>query len=130
MPHLFFTRFNGNLGNSFLKRTKWEVMLLPAIMKVTARIINTIPQHNLGVKDSPKTVTPKNTAVTGSKAPRMAVGVEPMYWIACVVHRNDMAVGKTASAIRFPHKYHLSTTCRLWPKSTRTKNSDKPKSNT
>lgn len=41
-------------------------------------MINTIPQHNLGVRLSPKIVTPKNTAVTGSKAPRIAVGVEPM----------------------------------------------------
>ena len=48
------------------------------MINVTARIINTIPQHNLGVRLSPKIVTPKNTAVTGSKAPRMAVGVEPI----------------------------------------------------
>ena len=87
--------------------------MLPAIINVTARIINTIPQHNLGVRLSPKIVTPKNTAVTGSKAPRMAVGVEPIYCTACVVQRKDMAVGKIANAIRFPHKYHLSTTCRL-----------------
>jgi len=33
------------------------------------------------------------------------------------VQRKDMAVGKIANAIRFPHKYHLSTTCRLCPKS-------------
>ena len=46
------------------------------------------------------------------------------------VQRKDMAVGKIANAIRFPHKYHLSTTCRLCPKSTRTKKSDRPKSNT
>lgn len=37
---------------------------------------------------------------------------------------------KIANAIRFPHKYHLSTTCRLCPKSTRIKKSDRPKSNT
>ena len=84
-------------------------------------MINTIPQHNLGVRLSPKIVTPKNTAVTGSKAPRIAVGVEPMYCTACVVQRKDIAVGKIANAIRFPHKYHLSTTFRLCPKSTRTK---------
>ena len=122
--------FKGNRGNNFLNRTKCVVILLPAIINVTARIINTIPQHNLGVRLSPKIVTPKNTAVTGSKAPRMAVGVEPIYCTACVVQRKDMAVGKIANAIRFPHKYHLSTTCRLCPKSTRTKKSDKPKSNT
>lgn len=30
------------------------------------------------VNRSPKTATPKNNAVTGSSAPRIAVGVEPM----------------------------------------------------
>lgn len=31
---------------------------------------------------------------------RMAVGVEPIYWMAPVVQRKDMAVGKTANASR------------------------------
>ena len=71
-------------------------MLLPAMMIVTARIINNIPQPILGVKVSPNTATPKNTAVTGSSAPSMAVGVEPIYWTALVVQRNEMAEGKAA----------------------------------
>ena len=79
----------------------------PAIIKVTARIIITIPQLSLGVSDSPKMVTPKNTAVRGSRAPRIAVGVEPIYWIACVVQRNDMAVGNIANAT------HCMTRLRL-----------------
>ena len=78
-------------------------MLPPATMKVTARIIITIPHTILGVSASPNTVTPKKTAVTGSSAPSIAVGVEPMYCMALVVQRNDMAVGKTASASRLPH---------------------------
>ena len=77
-------------------------------MRVTARMIRMIPQHNRNVNDSPKTVTPKNTAVNGSKAPRIAVGVEPIYWMAPVVQRKDMAVGKTASASRLAHRYHWS----------------------
>ena len=77
----------GNRGKSFLKRIKWLVMLLPAIIIVTARMINNIPQPILGVKVSPNTATPKKTAVTGSSAPRMAVGVEPIYWTALVVQR-------------------------------------------
>ena len=76
------------------------------MIRVTAKTIINMPQLNLNVRDSPKTVTPKKTAVKGSSAPRIAVGVEPMYWIAWVVQRNDMAVGKMASAIRLPHKYH------------------------
>lgn len=54
-------------------------MLPPAMMRVTARMIIAMPQPILGVSGSPKTATPKKTAVTGSSAPRMAVGVDPMY---------------------------------------------------
>lgn len=72
------------------------------MISVTAAIIRNIPHSSLSVRDSPKIVTPKNTAVKGSRAPRMAVGVEPIYWMAWVVHRKEMAVGKTAKAIRFP----------------------------
>ncbi len=78
-------------------------------MRVTAKMIMIMPQHNRSVNDSPKTVTPKNTAVNGSKAPRIAVGVEPMYWTASVVQRKEMAVGNMAKAIRFPHKYQSCT---------------------
>lgn len=63
---------------------------------------------SLTVKLSPKTAIPKKMAVTGSNAPRIAVGVEPMYWMAPVVQRKDMAVGKTASASKLPHRYHSS----------------------
>ena len=83
-------------------------------------IINRMPQHILSVRVSPKIITPKKTAVTGSKAPRIAVGVEPMYWMALVVHKNEIAVGKTASASKFPHRYHLSGTWTAMPKSSRT----------
>lgn len=72
----------GSLGKSFLKRTMYVVRLFLVMMNVTAMIINMIPQINRGVRLSPKMVTPKNTAVTGSSAPRMATGVAPMYWIA------------------------------------------------
>ena len=89
------------------------MILLPAMMNVTAKIISTIPRHSLGVSCSPKMVTPKKTAVTGSKAPSMAVGVEPMYWMACVVQRKEIAVENTANANRLPHKYHLSTIYRV-----------------
>ena len=46
--------------------------------------------------------------------------VEPMYWMALVVHKNEIAVGKTASASKFPHRYHLSGTWTAMPKSSRT----------
>ena len=77
-------------------------------MRVTARMIRMIPQHNRNVNDSPKTVTPKNTAVT-VQGPRIAVGVEPIYWTASVVQRKEIAVGNMAKAIRLPHKYQSWT---------------------
>ena len=78
-------------------------MLLPAMMIVTARIINNIPQPILGVKVSPNTATPKNTAVTGSSAPSMAVGVEPIYWTALVVQREDGKRDQVSPKIPFGH---------------------------
>ena len=59
----------------------------------------------------------------------MAVGVEPIYWIACVVQRNDMAVGNIANAIRLPQRYQVLTMWRLFPKSIRTRKRVRPKSN-
>ena len=51
---------------------------------------------------------PKNTAVTGSSTPSIAVGVEPMYWIASVVHINEMTVGKMDNARMLPHNHQRS----------------------
>ena len=73
------------------------------MMSVTADTIMIMPQLMRGVRDSPNIVTPKNTAVRGSNAPNIAVGVDPMYCMAIVVHKNDTAVGKMANAIRLPH---------------------------
>ena len=75
----------------------------PATTMVTATIMSIRPMVLRMVSCSPKTVTPKNTAVTGSKAPRMAVGVEPIYCMAPVVQSRDIAVGITANAMRLPH---------------------------
>ena len=56
---------------------------LAAIISVTAvNIINT-PSMMRGVSCSPNTATPKNRAVTGSNAPKMAAGVEPMPRLKC-----------------------------------------------
>ena len=77
--YCFLILFRGSLGNSLRKRTKYAVTLLPAIISVTAKMIMMMPQQRRGVSASPKIVTPKKMAVSGSKAPRMAVGVEPIY---------------------------------------------------
>jgi hypothetical protein len=50
----------------------------PATMSVTATSISAMPSPSRAVSSSWKITTPKKTAVTGSSAPRMAVGVEPM----------------------------------------------------
>ena len=46
-------------------------------MNNTADKISTIPMASLIVRDSPKNITPIATAVKGSKAPIIAVGVAP-----------------------------------------------------
>ena len=104
----------------------------PAIISVTAAIIISIPHSIRGVNASPNTVTPIMTAVTGSNAPRIAVGVEPMYCIALVVHKKEIAVGKTANANRLPHKYHWSAsgTDRFFPQNSRRTNKNTPNNRT
>lgn len=102
-------------------------MFPPATTILTAKIISKNPITTRTVNTSPKTVTPKNTAVTGSNAPRMAVGVEPIYCMAPVVQSRDMAVGIKARANKFPQRYHLSAggSCMPSPANER-KNKKKP----
>ena len=54
------------------------------------------PMESRRVSVSPKTVMPKKMAVAGSRAPSMAVGVEPMRWMAAVVHRKEMPARDSA----------------------------------
>ena len=54
---------------------RWK--LLPITISKTAERISTIPTASLKVSDSSNTITPMATAVKGSKAPMMAVGVAP-----------------------------------------------------
>ena len=70
-----------------------------------------MPRIMRGVSCSPKISTPKNKAVTGSKAPRIAVGVEPMYCMAFVIVTNEITVGKTASEIAFTHNKGVGISC-------------------
>ena len=91
-----FLRLRGSFGNIFLKRVKCTVILLPAITKVTATIIKIRPIDSRSVNVSPNTVIPKKMAVTGSRAPNIAVGVVAMYWIVPVVLTKEIAVGMRA----------------------------------
>ena len=97
---------------------------------VTDRMTRTMPRIILGVMTSPNTEIPINKAVKGSKAPRMAVGMEPIYWIALVVHTKEIAVGKIASPSRLSQTYHLLTKINLVPQPSVKKKNRVPKSNT
>ena len=58
-------------------------MLPPAMTRVTAMRIMTMPMLSRRVIRSPNIVMPKIIAVTGSRAPSMAVGVEPIQYVEC-----------------------------------------------
>lgn len=97
-----------------------------AMIKVTEKMIITIPVASFGVNDSPNIVTPNITAVTGSNAPRIAVGVEPIYWMAFVVDTKDMAVGKRAKATILPQRNHLEGTISSLPAKIMAMNTESP----
>ena len=85
---------------------------LPAMMSVTATRISKTPVPMRSVNRSPKTATPKNNAVTGSSAPRIAVGVEPMRRMAPAIATSETIVGKSASATALTHIRDEGTGCR------------------
>ena len=95
----------GSFGNIFLNLTNTVEMFSPATTIVTDDMISINPHTLRNVSVSSNTKIPKKTAVTGSKTPNIAVGVEPMYCMANVVHTNDMVVVKTDSANMLNHKY-------------------------
>ena len=85
--------------------------LFPAITKVTATMMMMSPNHSRGEMISSNTVMPINMAVTGSNAPNMAVGVEPMYLMAAVVQTRDTVVGRIASIRRLSHELSWEGIC-------------------
>lgn len=92
--------------------------------------MSTIPTMSCPVSISSKMVMPKNMAVTGSNAPNMAVGVEPTYCMAVVVHKKDITVGKRANATTHSHSHHLSGIMRFCPQPVQMKKIIVPTSNT
>ena len=56
--------------------------VLEVMTNITARRISAMPKERRSVNTSPNISMPATTAVTGSRAPIMAVGVEPMRWMA------------------------------------------------
>ena len=82
------------------------------IIRITAARISTIPTANRSVKGSPKHKQLTTTAVTGSKAPSMAVGVLPMLLIATLIKNNDNTVGNNANCNAHNHCVPLCRTCK------------------
>lgn len=77
------------------------------MIRITPPKIRTTPSIIRGVSLSWKNTTPKKIAVKGSKAPRIAVGVEPISLMAIVIVSREIIVGNTASAIVHNHKNGL-----------------------
>src|SRR5574344_669684 len=117
-------------GNILRNLIRAEEMVPLETIIVTERMTRTMPKVILGVITSPNTNIPINKAVTGSNAPRMAVGVEPIYWIALVVQTKEIAVGKIASPSKLSQTYHLLTNINLVPQPSVKKKKRVPKSNT
>ena len=67
------------------------------IISNTPTMMSRLPMAIDGVNASPNTKMPTTTAVTGSNAPMIAVGVEPTSSMARVMVTNEITVGATAS---------------------------------
>lgn len=77
--------------------------LFLVIISNTPDKINIIPRVILKVKCSLKNKIPKKIAVRGSKAPRIAVVVEPISLIAIVIVSRDIIVGNMERQITHSH---------------------------
>ena len=78
---------------------------------ITPRRMAAIPTHIFNVSCSLKNRIPKNNAVKGSSAPRIAVLVEPMSFIAIFIVSIDIIVGMIASPIAQIHSIGLCIIC-------------------
>ena len=74
-----------------------------ATMMMTAERMSAIPMTRRREKASSKTVTPMTTAVTGSRAPRIADGVDPIFLMAIFMRKRDRTVGSRASWMAHVH---------------------------
>ena len=74
---------------------RWK--FFPNTMSNTADNMSRIPITRRAVSDSSNTNTPMATAVNGSKAPMIAVGVAPTSWTEMVISTNERIVGTSPS---------------------------------
>ena len=84
----------------------------PAMMSSTPANMNMMPKASRCVNASPNTHTPMATAVSGSNAPRMAVGVEPMLRTDIDMVTREITVGRIASIMAKNHINGVVSGCR------------------
>lgn len=66
---------------------------------ITAESISMMPIARRRVNSSPKSVQDITTAVSGSRAPIIAVGVDPMLFMATLMRKRLSTVGSNASCM-------------------------------
>ena len=81
------------------------------IISSTATIIVTNPKTSEIVNGSSNTMQPKNTAVAGSRTPRIAAGVEPIFLIDTAKAMRETVVGTSPSPARQSHEKASGTAC-------------------
>ena len=85
--------------------------------------------NTLSVMGSANTSVPHTTAVTGSRAPRIEVAVEPMQRTDITSDVHDTTVGTIASSSTSPHASAEGTGCSRVPKPVRAKKMAVPAAN-
>ncbi|CCZ06910.1 unknown [Odoribacter sp. CAG:788] len=71
-----------------------------------------MPTANRRVNISLNIVIPITTAVSGSNAPMIAVGVEPIWRTAITINTKDITVGTNASIIANIHIEEVVSNCK------------------
>ena len=77
--------------------------LFLSMMSTTPAKISSMPIPNRSENVSPKIRTPMQTAVTGSSAPMMAEGVEPIRLIEIFMKKSESTVGSRANCTAQAH---------------------------
>lgn len=78
---------------------------------ITESNMSIMPHAMRRVITSPNSIMPSTAAVTGSSAPIMAVGVEPMQRMAMAINTSDMTVGTKPRVRAMPHCMGVCSIC-------------------
>ena len=93
------------------QRLFYALLLFRKITSITPNKIKITPHKILNVNCSLKNKTPTTIAVKGSKAPRIAVEVEPINLIAIVIVSIEIIVGNIDNPNVHIHKNGECKTC-------------------